>query len=155
MLKVNQDPHKKGYSLGPTYHITALFETSNNLSDIALAFHDAGFADDRIEVYVGQEGAEKLDFTGKHHGFFARLRRSMEMIYADETDCLNKIDMTLRRGGMVAIIPIDHEEEKQLALTACKKFDPSEIVYWGYLAIERLWVNPSSVPVPAHAVSRR
>src|SRR6266508_4348792 len=121
MIKYNQDPHKEGYALGPTHHVTAVFETSDNMAAVVQALNRAGFKDEEVEVFAGKEGAEKLDFAGKRHGILARLRRSLEMIYADETDMLRKIDMLLRRGGMAVIVRVDTDEDKKKrAAEACK-----------------------------------
>jgi hypothetical protein len=154
MIHVNNDPHMHGYVLGPTRRVTATFESSDHMSEIIQSLEDAGFAEEQIEIYIGLEGARKLDFAAERHGFLARLKRRVEMIYADETDCLRKIEMTLERGGMAVYVFVGRDTAaRQRALEVLKRHDPSEVVYWGYLAIQRLWVRKSEIPVVANAIA--
>lgn len=154
MVKVNDDPHEDGYKLQPTYRVSAIFETCDDLVEIVQALEQAGFTDEQVQVFAGPEGADMLDFAGKKHGFLARLKRSLEVIYADETDFLRKIDMTLQRGGLAVFVNTGGDESlKDRAFQVVRNFDPSEVCYWGKLAVERLWVRESPLPVPAHAVT--
>src|SRR5262245_23943915 len=154
MVKINQDPHLKGYKLQPTYRVSAIFESGDDLMEVVEALLVAGFQDEEIEAFSGKTGAEKLDFPADKHGFLARLKRSLEMIYADETDMLRKIDMTLRHEGMAIFVATgNNDERKRRVLEVVKRFDPSEVCYWGNLAVERLWVRPTNVSVPPHSVT--
>jgi hypothetical protein len=154
MIRVNDDPHEQGYELGPTYRLTAIFESCDDMVEVLQSLEHAGFADEQIEVFAGPEGAKKLDFAGERHGLLARLKRRVQMLYADETDYLRKMEMTLQRGGMAVFVFTDNDEAaKRRALDVLKIYNPSEVVFWGKLAIERLWVRESQIPVPAHAIT--
>ena len=154
MVKINEDPHEQGYQLQPKYRLSAIFETCDDLVEIVQSLEQAGFTEKQLEVFAGPEGAAKLDFAGNNHGFLARLKRSLEMIYADETDLLRKIDMTLQRGGLAIFVNTAGDESlKDRAFEVIKDHNPSEVCYWGKLAVERLSVRESPLPVPAHAVT--
>jgi hypothetical protein len=139
--EVNPDPHVKGYRFSPLHRVTAIFRSRDHLDAVLQALHAAGFPDQAIEVFVGEAGAERLDLSGKHHGVVVRFLRTLEWLFADETELFQQIDHALRNGGMVLdVFTRGLEEKKQRAAEILKAHDAHEVYYWGRWAIERLGV---------------
>lgn len=139
MVTLNPDPHAQGYRFSPHRYVTAIFETRDELIPVIEDLTRNGFDDDQIEVFVGDEGAHKLDVTGKNHGIVVRLLRNMEEFFTDETDHLARTDETIRQGGFaVEVFTGGDLEKKADAARILKAHDALEVFYWGRWVIEKL-----------------
>ena len=62
----------------PTNKVVGMFSAPQELHAAILQLNKAGFGEDAIGVLCGEEGADRLDLTGKDHGPVARLYRFAE-----------------------------------------------------------------------------
>ncbi len=139
MVTLNPDPHAKGYRFSPHRYVTAMFHSTDRLTPVLDELTACCFEDDEIEVFVGDEGVEKLDVTGKNHGIVVRLLRDMEEFFTDETDHLKHTDHALRQGGCaVDVYTRGDPDKKMLAARIMKDHGAHEVCYWGRWVIEKL-----------------
>jgi hypothetical protein len=135
---VNPDPHKKGYRFVPRKRVTAVFASPDDLPDVERELHDAGFADDEIEVFVGREGAEKFDVTGEHHGPVVSMLRKLQLATADEENLYKEFDEIVREGGAaIDVLTGDDDERKRRAARILKDHHAHDVAYWGRWVIEQ------------------
>lgn len=138
MVNVNVANSDTGKKLSPTYHVTALFLKAERLAVLVDDVEKVGFAKKDIEVFSGTEGAEELDYRGKHQGVIRRLLGDLAMMLSDESRLQSQVDRVLRNGGVFISINTDGEEKKKIAAFAIlKDHQASEVCYWGPLAVER------------------
>jgi hypothetical protein len=139
MVTVNPDPHAKGYRFSPHRYVTAVFRSREELGAVIEDLNDASFEDEEIEVFVGDEGVEKLDVAGKKHGVVVRLLRNLEEFFTDATDHLERTDDALRHGGCaVDVFTAGDPEKKARAARIMKTHHAHEVFYWGRWIIEKL-----------------
>jgi hypothetical protein len=100
MININpESAHKGKYS--PVNRVTAIYRTRGSLNMIIQSLGQAGFKEQEIEVFIGEEGAEKLDVSGKKLGAVVRFARYLETALSDETETHEQLDEALRNGGHV------------------------------------------------------
>ena len=138
MVTVNPDPHEAGYRYSPTKYLTAIFTSQAEMSPVVDDLADANL-NEELQVFVGNEGVERLDVSGKNHGVMTRLYRDMEQFFTDETDHLRKTELALKAGGFaIAVLTGDDEAKKARAVAILKSHQANEICYWGRWATERM-----------------
>jgi hypothetical protein len=134
---VNLDPHAEGYRFNPMHRVTAMFESRGQVKPVLEPLHGAGFGDDKIEVFVGREGVEKLDLEGSHHGKVIHFLREAQLATADEEYLFRELDQAVRGGGAVIGIVTDGDEaRKKQAVEILKSHGAHEVYYWGQWSIE-------------------
>lgn len=137
MVTVNPEPAQKG-KYSPVNRVTAIYGTREPLNAIIESLGRAGFAEQAIDVFIGEEGAEKLDLKEKKLGFVVRFLRDLEMMFSDERETHNQLDEALRNGGMsINVLTGSADEKKKSAAGILKANNPQDVRYWGQLSIER------------------
>ena len=139
MVQVNPDLNETGKKQSPINHVTALFASPEQLPMILDDLIAEGFTDKDLEVFSGPEGAEKLDFRGRHQGVARRFLRDLAMFLSDERQVQELIDQGLREGGVfVSVDTHGNEIEKERAIAMLKANRGKNICFWGHLAVEHL-----------------
>jgi hypothetical protein len=139
MIRINPDPHTGGYVYVPTRAVTAFFPADGQPRGAAEALSEAGFADDQIDVFTGDDGAKLMDLDGRRHGLWVRFMRSLEEIFAEDADVFRRAEQTLRTGGsVVAVFSGGKADKKRRAAEILKAHGGREVIYWGRLATEYL-----------------
>ena len=139
MVAINPDPHAQGYQHSPIGSITAVFDSSNAVATAIESLLKAGFIDENIKVFVGEEGAEKLDVAGKKHGVMVRIMRNINEILADETKLQKNTDAILRNGGaMIDVVTEGDAAKNKRVAQILKSHGAHDACYWGQLSVEWL-----------------
>ena len=139
MAQENLDPHAEGYVFSPVNSVTGFFDSHDQLDPALQSLREAGFGDQDVGVFVGEEGAQILDLSGQRHGFAVQLWRHVEAIFSDQTELHQLTDQTLRAGGIVIGVRTDGDvEKKATASRILKAHQAHQINFWGPLAVERL-----------------
>ena len=63
MAQENLDPHAEGYVFSPVNSVTGFFDSHHQLDVARQSLREAGFGDQDVGVFVGEEGAQTLDFS--------------------------------------------------------------------------------------------
>jgi diadenosine tetraphosphate (Ap4A) HIT family hydrolase len=86
---------------------------------------------------VGEQGARRLDLSGREHGRVIRLLRTLEASVGDEREINHRIDEALRHGASLLCVKIHYKSnEKARALRILKALHGHEIHYWGTWGFE-------------------
>jgi hypothetical protein len=132
MVRLNPDPHAKKYAYVPKGSVTAFFPAGQDFEPALQALEDAGFGEDRIDVFTGEEGAEKLDVDGRHHSMWVRFVRSVEDNVTDDAYLVHRMDSFLRSGGaIVAVYVHGKRKERDQVIEILKNNGGTEPVYYG------------------------
>src|SRR6187200_2064803 len=132
MVRVNPDSHARKYAAVPKGAVTAFFAPGQDHEVALRALEDAGFGEDRIDVFAGEQGAETLDMEGRHHGGWIRFVRSLEDMFTDDAYLYHRTDELLRSGStMIAVFTHGDRRERKLAVEILRDNGGTEPVYWG------------------------
>jgi hypothetical protein len=100
---------------------------------------DAGFDDEDMEFFVGQEGAAKLDLNGRRHGPIISLLRKLQLATADEEILLREFDGIVREGGVAVNVFVDEDDErKNRAAEILRRHGAHDVCYWGTWTVQEL-----------------
>ena len=138
MVSINPVASETSKKFSPTNHVTGLFLTTERLPALLDDLQAAGFSDEDIEIFSGHEGAEELDFNGKHKGVVRRLLHDLVMALSDESQLQDQIDDALREGGIFVSVDTRGENtKKEQAIQVLEANYAEDVCYWGHLAVER------------------
>ncbi|MEZ6141428.1 MAG: hypothetical protein R3B84_12725 [Zavarzinella sp.] len=139
MIRFNQDPHKGGYAYLPLKSVTGNFQPDFDLQALLSELQKAGFAEDRIEIFSGKEGAEVLDLDGKHHGLWVRFVRGLEEYLFDDMAIFQRANEVLQAGGtVVAVFTHGGESDWRQVGAILKQQGATDITHWGKWVTETL-----------------
>jgi hypothetical protein len=132
MVRLNPDPHMRKYAYVPKGAITAFFGPGEDFDPAIRALADAGFGEDRIDVFTGEAGAEKLDIEGRRHGLWVRFVRSVEDTFTDDAYLSHRTDEVLHAGGtVIAVFTHGKQKEREQVVDILRNHGGAEPVYWG------------------------
>jgi diadenosine tetraphosphate (Ap4A) HIT family hydrolase len=148
MPRINPDPYVGGHLFALVNRVTGLLDREDEVTATVRALEDDGVAPDDIDIFVGEQGARRLDLFGKEHGRFRRLLRTLESAVGDECDTNHRIDAALRQGATLVSVKVHNNkhksDEKARAVRVLKQLHGHEIHYWGPWAFED--VRTSALP---------
>lgn len=133
MARLNPDPYAGGHLFALVNRVTGLLENQDEANATVKALEQVGVASDDIDIFSGEEGARRLDLSGREHGRVVRLLRTLEAAVGDERETNSRIDEALRSGGSLVCVRIHHRkgDEKTRALGVLRALHGREIHYWG------------------------
>ncbi len=132
-MKINPDPHKDGFELQPTNNVTAELADLSSAQEVAVTLEGREIKKDAISVFLGQEGLEKIDLSGEHHGMYGFILRNIQHL-SHEWKIHESAQAALERGRVLVSIQTDGSDEQiAVVVAALKERDASGIVYWGAL----------------------
>jgi diadenosine tetraphosphate (Ap4A) HIT family hydrolase len=137
MARINPDPYARGHVFGLVNRVTGLVDSEDEAMATVRALEEGGVATDDIEIFVGEQGARRLDLSGREHGRFIRLLRKLEAAVGDESAPNHRIDEALRRGATLLSVKVHRKnDEKARALRILQALHGYEIHYWGPWSFE-------------------
>jgi diadenosine tetraphosphate (Ap4A) HIT family hydrolase len=138
MARINPDPYAGGHVFGLVNRVTGLVDSQDEAMAMVQALEADGVATDDIEIFVGEEGARRLDLSGRGHGRIIGLLRRLEAAVGDESAPNHRIDEALRRGATLLTVKVHNRrsDEKARAVRVLKARHGHEIHYWGRWAFE-------------------
>ncbi|MGH9035429.1 MAG: hypothetical protein ACRD0O_06665 [Acidimicrobiia bacterium] len=126
----------EGLLKAPVDRVIAHLDTPDAVVAAIDDLAEAGFDRDEIYVLCGQQGAERLDVSGRHHGLGGRIYRFLEWL-GDEHEVLLKSEQHLAAGGLVMGVPAD-EDVKEAASRILRERGGHEIYHFGKTDWQRL-----------------
>jgi hypothetical protein len=137
--KVNPDPHTEGFDLHPKNNITAVIDELSDLAHVIQSLHRAGFSDEDLSVFAGNEGLAKLDLHGREHGFLAHVMRAVESLTTEERTNNSEIEDALKTARFFVRVRTDGgDEQKQTAECILKAHHAHNLRYFGAWTVEHL-----------------
>lgn len=156
MARINCDPYEGGHLFVLVDRVTCLFDREDQAMAAVQALEQDGVAPGDIDVFMGEQGAECLDLSGRRHGRAVRLLRSIEDAVTDMGETSQRIDAAVRGGAALLSVklhkkPLIHQDadggihlalferssdERARALRVLKALHAHEIHYWGTWSVE-------------------
>lgn len=139
MARINPDPYSGGHLFALVSRATALLDSGDAANAAVRALEDEGVAPDDIDVFVGEEGARRLDLTGNEHGTVIRWLRTLEAAMGEERETYRRLDQALRHEGatLVSVKVTDRKgDEKARILQLLRKVNGRDIHYWSAWSFE-------------------
>ena len=137
MTKVNPNPSDEDFLVYPTNRVAGIIKKPIQLKSTLDALSAAGFDQDEVEVYCGQEGIHIVDAEGDEHGTLGQILRSIQTFGADY-EYAKRHEEALQAGHYLVTVPADEDEEKQKAADILKENGGSFINYFGSMTVEQL-----------------
>jgi diadenosine tetraphosphate (Ap4A) HIT family hydrolase len=138
MARINPDPYAGVQAFALVNRVTGLVDSEEEAMATVRALEEGGVAQDDIDVFVGEEGARRLDLSGREHGRIVRWMRRLEAAVGDESEPNRRIDEGLRRGGSLVCVKVHrrHGDEKPRAFRILEARHGHEIHFWGAWGFE-------------------
>lgn len=137
MLLLNPLLRNLGYSYVPVCSLSCRLPAGCDISGLVQAMSLAGFLEDRIQIYTGSVGAERLG--GRRNGVFVWFYRWLEDIFMDLAALYQRADVSMRLGGHVMVVATDGlEGDRRRAAEILKSYGGVDVVYWGSWVTEYL-----------------
>lgn len=138
MARINPDPYTGGHVFALVNRVTGLVASEEEAMTMVRALEEGGVATDDIDVFVGEQGARRLDFSGREHGRIIRWLRRLEAAMGDERAPHRRIEESLSRGGSLVCVKVHKKkpDEKPRALRILEGLHGHELHYWGPWAFE-------------------
>ena len=89
-------------------------------------------------MLCGQKGADRLDVTGEHHGFLARLYRFIEKFGDMESENLHDYEQELRGGHFLLAVDVPNEEKRVPVVQILESHGGHRINFYGRWQVEGL-----------------
>ena len=123
-----------------TYPDNVLFGIIDDPAPAQQAIRDlatAGFGEDAIQVFLGAEGAARIDASGAQHGGLAPLVRLVQSLGL-EREHAGRYEEASRHGHTVVAVYAVTQEAKEQALKILRAQQGHFINYYSSLAIETI-----------------
>jgi diadenosine tetraphosphate (Ap4A) HIT family hydrolase len=134
MARLNPDPYAGGHLFALVNRVTGLIDAEDDVTATVRALEQDGVATDDIDLFVGEQGARRLDFSGREHGRVFRLLRTLEKAVGDERESNHRIDEALRQGATLLSVKVRNRkggDEKARAIEIIKLLHGHDIHCWG------------------------
>jgi hypothetical protein len=122
----------------PTNRVVAIVDTPDELRSAIAQLNQTGFEEDKIDVLCGQKGADRLDVTGEHHGFLARLYRFIEKFGDMESENLREYEHELRGGHFLLAVEVPDDERRAQVVQILESHGGHRINFYGRWQVEGL-----------------
>ena len=122
----------------PANKVIGILSTAEELHAAVTELNRAGFNKEQVQVLCGEKGAERLDTTGEHHGFFARIYRFVEKFGDMESKHLSEYKSELLRGHFLLAIDVAEEDDRARVLNILKNHGGNRVNFFGKWTVEGL-----------------
>jgi len=138
MARINPDPYTGGHVFALANRVTGLVDNEEQAMAMVRSLEDGGVATDDIDVFVGEQGARRLDLFGREHGSILRLLRRLEGAVGDEREPKRRIEESLNRGGSLVCVKVHKKKgtEKPRAFRILEAQHGHEIHFWSAWSFE-------------------
>ncbi len=96
--------------------LLSVVDTKESLDAIVAALKEAGIADEAIEVFTGDDGADAFDGRGKHNGPAARILRTVQFTLMDQMPDFAYYEAAAREGRFVISVRARGEAQAKRAV---------------------------------------
>lgn len=122
----------------PTNKVVGFINDPSDAQAAVRDLHAAGFTADEIEVLTGEEGAHRIDVTGREHGILARIVRSIQKIGDYESEHVRRHEQELLAGHFGIGVTAKREKDREQVRRILKSHNGHFINVYGEWAMEKL-----------------
>lgn len=132
----------------PTNRVVGTIDDPGAARTAVEALLEAGFNMDEIDVLYGEEGARRLDPTGKEHGVLARVQRTV-LHMNDEDEYLRHHMEDILAGHFVIMVLAKEPEKREKVREILKSHGGHFIRFFGTWVIRSLDISNLTSATPA------
>ncbi len=128
----------------PTNRLLAVIDDPAEAAVAMAELEVSGIAASELDVLRGEEGADRVDGSGKVSGRLGRLRRAFDFTLMDQLVDFAAYERALRDGRAVVMVHVHGDAPKEAAHKILKRHGGHFINYYGRFATEELdmWRGP-------------
>lgn len=128
----------------PTDRLLAVIDDPAEAAVAMAELEVSGIAASELDVLRGEEGADRVDGSGKVSGRLGRLRRAFDFTLMDQLVDFAAYERALRDGRAVVMVHVHGDAPKEAAHKILKRHGGHFINYYGRFATEELdmWRGP-------------
>ena len=136
----------------PSHKVLGVFNNPDSVSNAVAALREFGMDDTSIVVFCGQQGEKQIDFSGKRHGLWASLVRSLLALSAEHS-YLEYYQKELHAGHYLVGAVVSDSDHKKKVAGLMHTNGGKRIAYFGAWIIEEMANKPRHVE-SSYGVSR-
>jgi hypothetical protein len=121
----------------PRHRVVARLAGPDEAAAALGALIDAGIPSDELFVVCGEEGARRLDPTGRYHGVKGRLVRAAQTIFSAGGEIAEDA-AHLEAGGGLVIAPAHDPDERKIATEVLRDHGGTGMRYFGTTTWEEI-----------------
>jgi len=122
----------------PTDKVVVIVDDPDDAEAAVSDLEVAGFTAEEIEVLTGEEGAHRIDPTGRKHGLVPRIVRSIQKLGNYESDHVRRHEQELLAGHFGIGVTAKKEEDREKVRHILKSHNGHFINFYGTWAMQRL-----------------
>jgi hypothetical protein len=122
----------------PTDKVVGIIDDPDDAEAALSDLEVAGFTAEEIEVLTGEEGAHRIDPTGRKHGLLPRIVRSIQKLGNYESDHVMRHEQELLAGHFGIGVTAKKEEDRERVRQILKAHNGHFINFYGRWAMQRL-----------------
>ena len=120
----------------PTNKVVGIIDDPSDCKAALHDLRDAGFTASDIEVLTGEEGAHRIDPTGKEHGLLARFVRFLDKAGDVDSDHIKRHEQEMLAGHFGIGVSAKEPEAREKVLEILKSHNGHFINFYGEWTIE-------------------
>jgi hypothetical protein len=122
----------------PTDKVVGIIDDPDDAEAALSDLEVAGFTVEEIEVLTGEEGAHRIDSTGRKHGVLPRIVRSIQKLGNYESDHVIRHEQELLAGHFGIGVTAKKEQDRERVKQILKAHNGHFINFYGTWAMQRL-----------------
>jgi len=122
----------------PTNKVVGIIDDPDDAEAAVSDLEAAGFTADEIEILTGQEGAHRIDSTGRKHGLLPRIVRTIQKLGNYELDHIRRHEQELLAGHFGIGVTAKEEDHRERVRQILKSHNGHFINFYGEWAMQRL-----------------
>ena len=134
----NPDIHRHSFVAAPVNRVVGVVDDPWGVSAILTSLGEAGFGEDAVHVFLGEEGERNLDLEGKYHGLRAHIMRTLQQ-YGYEADVFHEAEDELRAGhALVGVLTDGTVEQRSRATHVLRSHNVHSLRFFARTGVEDL-----------------
>ncbi len=121
----------------PMNYIIGIINTKEDVDNAVKSLHEAGFAEDAIDLFTGEEFVKQIDPSGEYHGLKWRIIRALQHL-GGEGEIYDRFKEAMLAGYYTISVPGKELETREQAKKILKEHNAYDLHFFGKGAIEDL-----------------
>lgn len=134
-LQVNDPDY---YMAVPKRQIGCSIPTTEDYDNAVAALAASGIDPDDVRALHGRDGADILDLTGEHHGFFDGIRRIFPTINNEVMFNMSNVEKALNAGGYALAVPAAEFDDARRIADILRLHNADNMLYFGKQSMWRM-----------------
>ncbi len=121
----------------PTNQIIGIINAKEDVDSAVKSLQEAGFAEDAVEAFTGEETVKQIDPSGEYHGLKWRIIRALQHL-TEEGEIYDRFKEAMLAGYYIVSAPGKELKTREQAKEILKNCNAYDLHFFGKGAIEDL-----------------